>query len=285
MRRRSVGISSMREQDSVDESGDEPVTASMRPPDGGSDDPAEATWLARLRRSFREPRLSRGQVLAGILCGLLAFAAVVQIRARDAGSQLAGARESDLVVILDGVTGQAQRLEDERRDLQSAQERLEFGADREQAALEQATERATTLGILAGTLAAKGPGVQLTIQDPAGKVDADTLLNALQELRDAGAEAIQLNALRLVASTDLLDVASGRILVDGTRIQPPYTFLVIGDPDTIATALNIPGGVLDVLAERDATGEVSKRPEVRVDAVRAPDPMPNSRASRSERGR
>jgi uncharacterized protein YlxW (UPF0749 family) len=89
----------------------------------------------------------------------------------------------------------------------------------------------------------------------------------------------------LVASTDFLDVASSRILVDGTRIQPPYTFLVIGDPDTIATALDIPGGVLDVLAERDATGEVSKRPEVRVDAVRAPDPMPNSRASRSERGR
>jgi len=256
----------------------------MRPRAGTSDDAAEATWLARLRRSFREPRLNRGQVLAGILCGLLAFAAVVQIRARDAGSQLAGARESDLVVILDGVTGQAERLEDERRDLQSAKERLEFGADREQAALEQATERATTLGILAGTLAAKGPGVRLTIQDPAGKVDADTLLNALQELRDAGAEAIQLNAVRLVASTDFLDVASGGILVDGTRIQAPYTFLVIGDPDTIATALDIPGGVLDVLAERDATGEVSKRPDVRVDAVRAPDPMPNSRASRSERG-
>jgi hypothetical protein len=39
-----------------------------------------------------------------------------------------------------------------------------------------------------------------------------------------------------------------------------------------------------VLAERDATGQVSKRPDVTVDAVRAPDPMPNSRASRSERG-
>lgn len=267
------------------ESGDALVTASMKPRNGGPEHVAGATWLARLRRSFREPRLSRGQVLAAVLCGLLAFAAVVQIRARDAGSQLAGARESDLVVILDGVTGQAQRLEDERRDLQSAKERLEFGADKEQAALEQATERAATLGILAGTLAAKGPGVRLAIQDPAGKVDADTLLNALQELRDAGAEAIQLNAVRLVASTDFIDAGTGGVLVDGTRIQPPYSFLVIGDPDTIATALDIPGGVLDVLAEQDATGEVSKPPEVRVDAVRAPDPMPNSRASRSERGR
>jgi uncharacterized protein YlxW (UPF0749 family) len=275
----------MRDQEGVGEPDDELVTPSMKARDGGSDDAAGVTWLARLRRSFREPRLNRGQILAAVLCGLLAFAAVVQIRARDAGSQLAGARESDLVVILDGVTEQAQRLEDERRDLQSAKERLEFGADREQAALEQATERATTLGILAGTLAAQGPGVRLTIQDPANKVDADTLLNALQELRDAGAEAIQLNTVRLVASTDFLDVASGGILVDGTRTQPPYTFLVIGDPETIATALDIPGGVLDVLAEQDATGEVSKRPDMRVDATRAPDPMPNSRASRSERGR
>jgi uncharacterized protein YlxW (UPF0749 family) len=274
----------MPDQDSGHESADQLVTAPMKPRDGDSEDAGGATWLARLRRSFREPRLNRGQILAAVLCGLLAFAAVVQIRARDAGSQLAGARESDLVVILDGVTGQAQRLEDEQRDLQNAKERLEFGADREQAALEQATQRATTLGILAGTLAAKGPGVQLTIQDPARKVDADTLLNALQELRDAGAEAIQLNGVRLVASSDLLDVASSAILVDGTRIQPPYTFLVIGDPDTIATALDIPGGVLDVLAERDATGEVSKRPDVRVDAVRALDPMPHSRASRAERG-
>lgn len=285
MRQQSVGTSSMRDQGSVDGSGDELVTAPTRPGDSGPDDPAATTWLTRLRRSFRDPRLSRGQLLAAVLCGLLAFAAVVQIRARDAGSQLAGARESDLVVILDGVTGQAQRLEDERRDLQSAKERLEFGADREQAALEQATDRATTLGILAGTLAAKGPGIRLTIDDPGGKVDADTLLNALQELRDAGAEAIQINAVRVVASTDFLDEPSGGILVDGTRTGPPYTFLVIGDPDTISTALDIPGGVLDVLAERDAAGDVSKQPDVRVDAVRAPDPMPHSHVSRTERGR
>lgn len=249
-----------------------------------TDDDRTSNWLSRLGHAFREPRLSRGQILAAALCGLLAFAALVQVRSRDAGSQLAGARESDLVSILDGVNEQAQRLQDERRDLQSAKERLEFGADREQAALEQAAERATTLGILAGTLAATGPGVEVTIRDPGGKVEADMLLNAVQELRDAGAEAIQLNAVRVVASTDFLDAAPGAVLVDGTRVQAPYTFLVIGDPDTIATALDIPGGVLDALAEQDASGAVTKQQEVRVDAVRAPDPMPNSRASRSGRG-
>jgi uncharacterized protein YlxW (UPF0749 family) len=249
-----------------------------------TDDEMTSNWLARLGQTFRQPRLSRGQILAGALCALLAFAALVQVRSRDAGSQLAGARESDLVSILDGVNEQAQRLQDERRELQSAKERLEFGADREHAALEQATERATTLGILAGTLAATGPGVDVTIRDPGGKVEADMLLNAVQELRDAGAEAIQLNAVRVVASTDFLDAAPGTVLVDGSRVQAPYTFLVIGDPDTIATALDIPGGVLDALAERDASGTVTKQREVQVDAVRVPEPMPNSSASRSGRG-
>jgi uncharacterized protein YlxW (UPF0749 family) len=238
------------------------------------------TWLARLARSFRQPRLSRGQVLAGLLCGLLAFAAVVQVRSRDGGFELSGARESDLVMLLDGVTEQAQRLQDERRELQSAKERLEVGADREQAALNQAKQRATTLGILAGTLPAKGPGIELTIADPNGKLPADTLLNAVQELRDAGAEAMQLNVVRVVASTDFLDAVPGSVLVDGVATRPPYTFLVIGDPDTLATALDIPGGVLDALTEQGGAGQVTKRQDIRVDAVRAPDAMPNSRASR-----
>lgn len=241
--------------------------------------PTPGRWFDRLRRTFTNPRPSAGQVLAGVLCGLLAFAAVVQVRARDAGSQLEGARQSDLVTILDSVSEQSRRLEEERRELLSTKERLQSGADREQAALEEAAERAETLGILAGTLPATGPGIELTITDPQRNVTADVLLNTLQELRDAGAEAIELNDVRLVASTELLDSGDGAIAVDGVRVQPPLVLTVIGDPGTLATALKIPGGVLDTLAERGSTGLATERDQVRVDAVRPLDPMPHSRAS------
>ena len=58
------------------------------------------------------------------------------------------------------------------------------------------------LRILTGTVAATGPGVTLTIDDPDGSVTAATLLDGVEELRDAGAEAIEINdSVRVVAST------------------------------------------------------------------------------------
>lgn len=245
-----------------------------------TDQPARTTWPSRFRTSFTDPRPRPGGILAGVLCALLAFAAVVQVRARDAGSQLEGARESDLVAILDNVTEQSRRLQEERGELLTRKDNLESGADRDQAALEEATERAQTLGILAGTLPATGPGIVLRIADPDAVVTADLLLNTVQEVRDAGAEAIQLDDDRIVASTDFLDGGAGVVLVDGAASAPPYVFTIIGDPDTLSTALGIPGGALAALAERGASGSVSEQTDLLIDAVRPPEQMPNSRASR-----
>ena len=129
------------------------------------------------------------------------------------------------------------------------------------------------LGILAGTLAARGPGVELTISDVEGQVGADVLLDALQELRDAGAEAIEVStvtgpAVRVVASTSLVDVEGG-VEVDGTRLVSPYRFRVIGESRTLAAALDIPGGVLDVLRQREAQGVVTQRSSVLITSLRA----------------
>ena len=60
------------------------------------------------------------------------------------------------------------------------------------AALAETQRRAKVLGILAGTLPATGPGVVVAITDPQGKVRANVVLTVVQELRDAGAEALQI---------------------------------------------------------------------------------------------
>ena len=66
------------------------------------------------------------------------------------------------------------------------------------------------LGILAGTVPATGPGVTITIDDPDGAVTRPTLLDGVEELRDAGAEAIEINdSVRVVASTSFTDGDGG----------------------------------------------------------------------------
>ena len=103
--------------------------------------------------------------------------------------------------ILDELDDRTQRLEDEKQRLEDQRTELENSSDQAEEARKQTLEKEQQLGILAGTVAAQGPGITLTINDPAGAVESDMLLDAIQELRAAGAEAIQVNGVRVVADT------------------------------------------------------------------------------------
>jgi uncharacterized protein YlxW (UPF0749 family) len=211
--------------------------------------------------------------VAAVLCALLGFAVAVQVRAnQDEG--LSGLRQTDLVRILDDVTERAARLQAESRDLEDTKAKVSGGSSGSLAALEEARQRSQTLGILAGTLAAEGPGIELTISDPEGKVGADVLLDCLQELRDAfEIGAVDGDRVRVIASTYISDGEDGGIVVDGVELHSPYRIRVIGDSRTLAGALDIPGGVLDVLSQSKAQGTVTQRPAVAITSLR-PTPTP-----------
>ena len=218
------------------------------------------------RSDARPTRRATGQLLVAALCLLLGFGAALQVRANRTDTALSSARQADLVGILDDVTALGDRLQREALELRVTRDELVGGTNRAETALAQARERAATLGILAGTVAARGPGIELVVSDPDRAVDATVLLDALQELRDAGAEAVQIADVRVVASTAFVD-RTGRILVDGQPVDPPYVVRAIGDPSTMAGALDIPGGVLEVLRGLGAEGLVSERDEVVIDAL------------------
>jgi uncharacterized protein YlxW (UPF0749 family) len=215
-------------------------------------------------------RPSRAQVAIAALCGLLAFGLVTQVNATSATHGLSTARPDDLLGILSDLGNRADRLRDDIADLEQSEQRLQNGSGDAEAALVEARARARTLGVLTGTLGARGPGIVLIVADPRGSVHADVLVDALQELRDAGAEAIQLSGVRVVASTSIIDDAGGGVDVDGTRITPPYRFAVIGDSRTLAGALGITGGVVDTVDGRPgATANVVPSPHVTITALRA----------------
>nr|WP_276611088.1 DUF881 domain-containing protein [Kineococcus siccus] len=146
------------------------------------------------------------------------------------------------------------------------------GSDSAEAAARAARSRADSYGLLAGTLPARGPGITATVTDPAGAVSAAQLLQTVQELRDAGAEALQIGATRVVASTAFLDAAAaadGGVVVDGRLEQPPYVVRAVGDPPTMATALDIPGGVRETLRQLGAQLAVTTSQDVAITALHA----------------
>jgi uncharacterized protein YlxW (UPF0749 family) len=212
------------------------------------------------------PRASRGQLLAALLLGMLGFALVVQLRSTDEVN-LATLRQSDLVRILDDVTERSDRLRAEAAELEQTRDELMTSSDRIEAAREQAQKRVDVLGILTGTAPAVGPGIVLTVIG--GEADARLVVDTVQELRDAGAEAIELNDVRVVASTSFVDAPERGIEVDGTHVEQPFVFTAIGDPQTLATAMSFPDGVVEKVEQRGGTARVQQLEEVRIDSLRS----------------
>ena len=91
----------------------------------------------------------------------------------------------------------------------------------------------------------------------------------MQELRDAGAEAIQVGDVRVVANTWFADTDQG-ISVSGTEVRPPYVIKAIGDANTLAGAMEIPGGVTATVRRAGGDTDVQIEDEVEVDALLTP---------------
>jgi uncharacterized protein YlxW (UPF0749 family) len=223
----------------------------------------------RLRSAVVRP--SRRQVVVAALLAVLGFAFVVQVRDTAANDTYAGLRESELVEVLDGLTGTAERA---RREVDRLEARRDELADENQArfaALDEAEQRVRTLNIIAGLVPVTGPGLRMTINESSSRVNVGSLLDTVQELRTAGAEAMELNdSIRLGADSSF-DNAVGGIEVDGQLLEPPYVLEVIGDPHVLRTALEFSTGPIETLETYDgATVEVEELEAVQITSVREP---------------
>ncbi|MFF9809583.1 DUF881 domain-containing protein [Streptomyces coeruleorubidus] len=251
------------------EAGSEPAPEPEAAPGPEPDSEPLPTGRQRLVQGLWPPRVSRAQLIVAVLLFGLGFGLAVQVASNsDSDSALRGARQEDLVRILDELDDRTQRLEDEKQGLEKQRDELENSSDQAEEARKQTIEKERQLGILAGTVPAQGPGITMTIEDTKGTVEADMLLDAIQELRAAGAEAIQVNGVRVVAGTYLTDSGKG-VSVDGNKINAPYRFKVIGKPQDLEPALNIPGGVVQTLEKEQATVTIERSTKIVVDALRA----------------
>lgn len=221
----------------------------------------------------RRSRVVSTAVVA-LLCAALGVGIVTQVRRTGSGDSLDSARPADLVVLLDNLQQREAALRQEIGTLQSTLGALQTNGQGSEAALAEAQQRARALAVLVGTVAATGPGLTLQLSDPEGAVGPDVLLDEVQELRAAGAEAMQVvgagsDPVRVGINTAFTGRA-GAVQVDGRRIGAPFTVVVIGDPPTLAAALNIPGGVVDTVSRAGGQLGVRQQDRVEVAALRVP---------------
>jgi uncharacterized protein YlxW (UPF0749 family) len=205
---------------------------------------------ARLVRALRTPP-NRGQAIAAVLLAVLGFAAVTQVQSQNQDTAYVGARQDELVALINSLSLASQRTENEIADLVATRNSLLNDTEARRTALEQARQQAEQYGILAGTLPAIGPGVRIEVADPTGAVGSDSLINGIQELRDG---------------------PNGGVIADGERIAAPYVIEAIGSSHDLATALDIAQGFTDEIERRGGKVTISEADSVEITTVREPSP-------------
>ncbi|KAA0111576.1 DUF881 domain-containing protein [Mycolicibacterium sp. P9-22] len=243
-----------------------------QPEHGRHELPADAAVPARRTRS----QWMFG-ALGVVLCMLLGIAIVTQVRQTGSGDSLETARPADLLVLLDSLQQREAALNTEVADLQQTLNSLQASGSSDQAAIENAQARLAALSILIGSVAAVGPGVTISVEDNARGVAPETMLDVINELRAAGAEAMEVRGsgagaeVRVGVDTWVVG-APGALIIDGITVGSPYSVLAIGDPPTLSAAMNIPGGAMDSVKRVGGAMTVTQSESVEVTALRQPKP-------------
>ncbi|WP_455159187.1 DUF881 domain-containing protein [Schaalia cardiffensis] len=212
---------------------------------------------------FAAPRAIH--LLLLLICILLGFALVTQVRAQRS-DPLESLSEEDLVVLLSELNAQENSLRLERANLQAKVAELESAANEQEAQAEAAQAAELQARINAGAVPVHGPGVIMRVSDPEGALSATEFVMTLGELRNAGAEAIELNGIRLSTRSAFVG-AGGQILVDGTPISSPYDWRAIGASQTISTALEIQAGSAAQMRAKGAQVSIMENPDFRIESV------------------
>jgi uncharacterized protein YlxW (UPF0749 family) len=213
---------------------------------------------------------TRTRIMAAVAAGAVGL--LVGIQAGEGGAdrigRLAEERPEDLTRILGDLNTEASRLARQVSELRVRVVRYRDAATGSDVALRDARRTLRDLEVLAGDVPVEGPGVTVTVSDPGGSVGWDTVLDLVQELRDAGAEAVSIDGRRVVASTWLGPADQG-LLVDGQAVSPPYEIGAIGPRGSLREALEIPGGPVTIIqAEDEASVEIEESRSVTLPALR-----------------
>ena len=210
------------------------------------------------------------QLVLAVCLGLVAFAITVQVMRSDSRNPYSGMRQDDLIQVLDGLNAESDRLGKEIAELSLTRDELKSGVDAMEVSQREAEKRLQTLAILAGTMPASGPGITVTITAPDDKFDASAVLNAVQELKDAGAEVIEINDQVRLSANSWFANRDNQIVIDNQIVNLPMTIDVIGDPHSLEEGARFRGGLVSRVEGSNIGGhvQITQQDEVLIESVR-----------------
>ena len=198
----------------------------------------------------------RSQITIAAVAFLLGLLVVVQLRSQTGGSALQALSTQDLTTLVASLNSQNDRLRSEIGALQDQLDELRANRAAGATSVEQIASDLARIRAWAGLDPVSGRGITITV---AGRIEAGAVEDLLNELHNAGAEAIALEEIRVVARTTVSGLP-GSLDVDGYILGDPFRIQVIGRPETLVGSLTRAGGIIAQLAATDPEATLDVEP-------------------------
>jgi len=192
---------------------------------------------------------------------ILGVLVVVQLRSQAGPTGLAQLSSQDLTVLVANLNARNDQLRRESSTLEGELATLLANRSRGDLSLDEIGADLTRVRAYAGLDPVTGPGVAIAIRGPIDGPGVEELIN---ELRNAGAEAISIDDIRVVVGVVAAGLP-GETMVGGTRLGTNFDLSAIGAPDKLTGSLTRSGGVIAQLAATQPEVVVTVTPVERLE--------------------
>lgn len=200
----------------------------------------------------------KGKIAVAIICGVLGLILAMQIKSvREVteGGFLSTQKAQTLTAELRQLRLEKELLYEELTDLENRLRQYELSEADENLMIKNLKNDLEKYQLMAGYLPGIGPGVIITLDDPPDNnqhqsgggsfivYNYELLLELINTLNAAGAEAISINDQRYV-STTAIHYTANSLQINDTATSPPYEIKAVGNPETLEAALNMRYGIV-----------------------------------------
>jgi uncharacterized protein YlxW (UPF0749 family) len=201
-------------------------------------------------------RIRKGSIAITAVAVILGLLVVLQIRSQSQTNGLETLSAQELTVLVANLNTRNDQLRTEIATLDQEARALAAGQSRGETSLGQLHLDLARIRAWSGLSGVVGQGVRITVAGPIAGIAVDDLLN---ELRNAGAEAIAVADVRMVVGS-VVAGPPGQLSVENTALDSPFEIAAIGNAQTLIGTLTRSGGIIAQLAATFPDSQITVTP-------------------------
>lgn len=216
-------------------------------------------------------KVLKGQIEIAFICVIIGLMLVMQFKSvTQLGGYVSNTRAQELAGQLNELKKQKENLTIKVNKLETEIRQFEDQVAQDNKVVENLRENTREAKMISGLTEVKGPGITINLDytplegeegfDPF-LVYPEYLLLLLNELNSSGAEAIAINDQRIITTSEIR-LAGNHIVINGEKFSRPFNFKVIGDSQTLQSAIQLRGGIVELLNSNYIQVIVKKENEI-----------------------